>query len=103
VAAYNQALDAYEQEVEEYNSALGGRTELPEPEYTRFREWADELAETLAALMDTKAEIQKEQLVLISMLAELHERQLEIEAASEGIGDVNWLPLGVVASIEVYY
>ena len=53
--------------------------------------------------METKAGIQKEQLVLMSMLAELHERQLEIEFASEGIGDVNWLPLGVVASIEVYY
>ncbi len=103
VAVYNQALDAYEQEVDEYNSALGGRTELPEPEYTRFKEWADELSETLAVLMDTKAEIYEEQLVLISMLTELHERQLEIEEASEGIGDINWLPLGVVASIEVYY
>jgi len=103
VDAYNQALDTYEQEVEEYNNALGGRTELPEPEYTRFKDWADELAATLTTLMETKSEIHEEQLVLISILAELRERQLEIEAASEGIGDVNWLPLGVVASIEVYY
>lgn len=103
VDAYNQALDAYEQEVEEYNSALGGRTELPEPEYTRFKEWAEELEESLAILIDTKADIKKEQLVLMSMLHGLRERQLEIEAASGGIGDVNWLPLGVIASIEVYY
>jgi hypothetical protein len=103
VEAYNQALEAYEQEVEEYNRALGGRTVLPEPEYSRFKEWADELEETLAALTDAKAEIKKEQLVLMSLLAELQERQLEMEATSGGIGDVDWLPLGVVVSIEVYY
>ena len=100
---YNQALDAYEQEVEEYNSALRGRTTLPEPEYTQFKEWAEELEESLAILMDTKADIKKEQLVLVSLLHELRERQREIEATSGGIGDVNWLPLGVVDSIEVYY
>jgi hypothetical protein len=103
VNAYNQALDAYEQEVAEYNSALGGRTELPEPEYSQFKAWAEELEESLAILTDTKADIRKEQLLLLSMLHELQERQREIEATSGGIGDVNWLPLGVVASIEVYY
>jgi hypothetical protein len=103
VEAYDQALEAYEQEVEEYNIALGGRTVLPEPEYSQFKEWADELEETLAILTDAKAEIKKEQLVLMSLLAELQERQLEIGAASGGIGDVSWLPLGVVVSIEVYY
>jgi len=103
VDAYNQALEAYEQEVEEYDVALGGRTVLTEPEYSQFKEWADELEEILAVLMDMKADIKKEQLVLLSMLSELREQQLAIEATSEGIGDVNWLPLGVVASIEVYY
>ena len=103
VEAYNQALEAYEQEVEAYNRALGGRTVIPEPEYSQFREWADELEETLTTLTEAKAEIKREQLVLMSLLAELQERQLEIEAASGGIGDVNWLPLGVVISIEVYY
>ncbi|HEY41194.1 MAG TPA: hypothetical protein G4O18_04970 [Dehalococcoidia bacterium] len=103
VEAYNQALEAYEQEVEAYNRALGGRTVLPEPEYSQFEEWSEELEETLAALTEAKAEIKIEQLVLMSLLAELQERQLEIEAASGGIGDVNWLPLGVVVSIEVYY
>jgi hypothetical protein len=103
IEAYNQALDAYEQEVEEYNSALGGRTTLPEPEYSQFKEWAEELEESFTILMDTKADIRKEQLVLVSMLHELNEQQLEIETASGGMGDVNWLPLGVVASIEVYY
>jgi hypothetical protein len=103
IDAYNQALETYEQEVAEYNSALGGRTVLPEPEYTWFREWADELEETLAVLMDMKADIRREQLALLSVLSELQERQLAIEEASEGVGDVNWLPLGIVASIEVYY
>jgi hypothetical protein len=103
VNAYNQALEAYEQEVEEYNSALGGRTTLPEPEYSQFKEWAEELEESLAILMDVKADIEQEELELMSMLAGLQEWQREIEAASGGIGDVGWLPLGVVASIEVYY
>ena len=53
--------------------------------------------------MDTKANIMEEQLLLIAMLHELRERQREIEANSGGIGDVNWLPLGVVDSIEVYF
>jgi len=103
VDIYNQKLEDYEQEVDEYNDALGGRTTLPEPEYSQFKAWADELEETLAVLMAMKAGIQAEQLALISMLHELQERQREIEATSGGIGDVNWLPLGVVDSIEVYY
>lgn len=103
VDAYNQELEAYDQEVAEYNSALGGRTTLPEPEYSQFKEWAEELEESLAILMDMKPDIQEEQLALMSMLHELREWQREIEATSGGIGDVNWLPLGAVASIEVYY
>ena len=103
IEAYNQALDAYEQEVDEYNSALGGRTGLSEPEYSQFKEWAEELEESLTILIETKANIKKEQLVLMSMLHGLNEQQLEMETASGGVGDVNWLPLGVVASIEVYY
>jgi hypothetical protein len=89
--------------VDEYTSVLGGRTQLLEPEYTQFKEWADELEETLTILMAMKADIKKEQLVLMSMLSGLQEQQLEIEEASEEIGGVNWLPLGVIASIEVYY
>jgi hypothetical protein len=103
VEAYNQALEAYEQEVEAYNTALGGRTTLPEPEYSQFKEWAEELDERFAFLAETKTDIQQEQLILLSVLYELQERQREIEDTSGGIGDVNWLPLGVVESIEVYY
>lgn len=103
VEAYNQALEAYEQEVAAYNTALGGRTTLPEPEYSYFKEWAEELDESFAVLTETKADIQQEQLVLLSMLHELQQRQREIEETSGGIGDVNWLPLGIVESIEVYF
>ena len=103
VGIYNERWEAYEQEVEVYNDALGGRTTLPEPEYSQFKQWAADLEVNLSILMSMKADIQQEQLVLLSMLHELQERQREIEETSGGIGDVNWLPLGVVASIEIYY
>ena len=103
VEFYNQALEAYEQEVEEYNEALGGRTVLPEPEYSYFQAWAAELEASLAALMAIKAELESEQLELMLIQAGLNEWQMAIETAAGGIGDVNWLPLGVVASIKVYW
>lgn len=103
VDAYNQALEAYEQEVAAYNSAVGGRTTLLEPEYSQLKQWAAELESSLSILMAMKAEIQQEQLVLISMLHGLQERQWEIEETSGEIGDINWLPLGIIESIEVYY
>ncbi len=103
VNVYNLAMEAYEQEVEDYNEALGGRTVLPEPEYSQFQEWAAELEESLAELMFIRSELESEQLELIHVLAGLNGWQTAIETAAGGIGDVNWLPLGIVASIKVYW
>ncbi|UCB42283.1 MAG: hypothetical protein JSV77_07390 [Dehalococcoidales bacterium] len=103
VDAYNQTMETYEQEVAEYNEAIGGRTGLPEPEYSQFQEWAAELEANLITLMGIKAELESEQWELMSILVGLNERQLELEAASDEIGDVNWRPLAVVESIKVYW
>jgi hypothetical protein len=103
VNVYNRAMEAYEQGVEDYNEALGGRTVVPEPEYSQFQEWAAGLEGNFAELMFFRAELESEQLELNYILAGLYERQMAIETAAGGIGDVNWLPLGIVASIKVYW
>jgi len=38
--------------IEEYNQALGGRTILEEPEYSRFKDWASELDDDLSNVGD---------------------------------------------------
>jgi len=103
VEFYNRSLAAYEREVQEYNKALGGRTELTEPEYSYFQSWAADLEALLANLTVIKTELESEQVSMMSIQAGLNEWQMEIETAAGGIGDVNWLPLGVVASIKVYW
>jgi len=72
---YGLALETYNQEVESYNQALGGRTVLEEPEYSRFMEW----------------------------LGRLNAKLAELELLLEELGDFYWQSLGVVANIKIYW
>ena len=72
---YFNKLEAYNQEANDYEQALGGRVYLHEPEYSKFKAWYDEL----------------------NSMAQ------ELEAMLEDLGGFYWEPLGVVSKIEIYW
>ena len=86
---YEQMLDDYNAEVTEYNlevarytRELGGRTVLPEPDYSYFMNWYNRLTSW--------------SYVIDGMYSDLH-------ALESKTGNQFWDPLGVVSKIEIYW
>jgi len=86
---YEQMLDDYNAEVAEYNlevarytRELGGRTVLPEPDYSYFMNWYNRLTSW--------------SYVIDGMYSDLH-------ALESKIGNQFWDPLGIVSKVEIYW
>ena len=54
---YQSKLTRYNSDVEAYNRALGGRTSLAEPEYSKFKSWAQRLEQQKSALKELSDKI----------------------------------------------
>ena len=72
---YDIKLAEYNQEAEEYSTALGGRTSLPEPDYSFFINWYNQLN------------------TMFDELNLLHTQ----------IGDCTWENLGTVSVVDIYW
>lgn len=72
---YKDMLDDYKNEVDAFKRALGGRTTLAEPEYSKFKAWEVELRE---------------------------KGRILYELADE-IGDSRFEPLGIVETVKIYW
>jgi len=75
IEEYDRRVETYVDNAEAYAKALGGRTSLMEPEYSRFMEWYNQL----------------------------RQEEGNLEVLLEELGDARWWPLGRVSKVEVYW
>lgn len=68
-------IDDFKNEVDAFNQALGGRTRLAEPEYSKFKAWE----------------------------VELREKERILYELADEIGDSRFEPLGIVETVKIYW
>ena len=68
-------IDDYNNEIDTHNRALGGRTTLAEPEYSRFKAWE----------------------------AEIEDRRQSILELADKLGDSRFKPMGIVEAVGIYW
>jgi hypothetical protein len=71
----NAMIEEFKTEVDAFNIALGGRTTLPEPEYSRFKDWE----------------------------ADIEEQRQAIKQMAEKLGYCMAEPLGIVKAVGIYW
>lgn len=91
MAIYNERITEYNEALAAYNRALGGRTKVPEPEYSILMA----MKQDLDALRFT--------LQLDVLSSELAAEEAALKALEQRLGNYRWTPLGIVRDTHIFW